>query len=314
MEKEQKKTNIIWKVVRKALQDELNVYAAQSAFFILMSTIPFLILLLQLMQFLPYGRTDVYGFFEILLPDYLLPLVTSILEELYSIPVNLFWVTTILAVWGSSKAMHTMCYGLDSISGIKKKRSWFQIRGWALLYTIVFALLILFILVSTVFWKSIITPIEEAFDSPFLSGIFSHGSKSVFDFVILTMFFIIMFRVFPSRKMSTVHNLPGALFASLGWLVLSEIFYIYVNVFAAGSMYGSLATIMFLMIWLYLCMYILFAGAEINDVLRRERRRQHKQEFRTRSMEMDRLAEEAAKQELSIDMDDLPERPSHGSA
>ena len=310
MEKQGEKTRIVQTVIGKVIVDDIGVYAAQSAFFILMSTIPFLILLLQLLQFLPYGRQDVYTFFEVLMPEYLLPLLTSILDELYSIPVNLFWITTFLAIWGSSKAMHTICYGLDCISGIKKKRSWFQIRGWALLYTIVFALLIIFILVSTIFWKSIITPVEEAFSSSVLSGLFSHGAKMVFDFVIMTLFFIIMFRVFPSRKMSTVHNLPGALFTSLGWLIFSEFFYMYVNMVASGSMYGSLATIVFLMVWLYFCMFILFIGGEINEVLRRERRRQHRMEFQSRARKMDQLAKDQAEKELSMDPDMLDARPT----
>ena len=102
----------------------------------------------------------------------------------------------------------------------------------------------------------------------------------------------------------------GALFTSLGWLIFSEFFYMYVNMVASGSMYGSLATIVFLMVWLYFCMFILFIGGEINEVLRRERRRQHRMEFQSRARKMDQLAKDQAEKELSMDPDMLDARPT----
>ena len=57
----------------------------------------------------------------------------------------------------------------------------------------------------------------------------------------------------------------GALFTSLGWFAFSTCFSIYVDVSASfTNMYGSLTTIILVMLWLYACMYIMLIGAELN--------------------------------------------------
>ena len=266
------------KVWRKCLRDKVGAYAAQSAFFILLSIIPFIILLLQILSFLPYGRNDILMMSESLLPAYLTPLLEDIIRELYSVPVSLFWLTSITALWASSKAMHSITFGLDTISGLKKQRTWFELRFWALLYTVVFALVILFLLVSTVFWRKLTSTVGGVLTFMQRFTFFNTQLKILFDFILLTALFLLMYRAFPKRKLPWREHLPGALFASAGWVIFSEIFSLYVN---SGSeqvtMYGSLAAIVLMMLWLYICMYLLMIGGCLNVVLRRLRIRKRRE-------------------------------------
>ena len=55
--------------------------------------------------------------------------------------------------------------------------------------------------------------------------------------------------------------------ASLGWTVVTFGFSIYVTYFNGFSMYGSLTTIVILLIWLYVCMNLVLAGAYMNKIL-----------------------------------------------
>ena len=65
--------------------------------------------------------------------------------------------------------------------------------------------------------------------------------------------------------------LPGAISCSIGWMITSSIFAIYFNTSHSFTyMYGSLAGIMMIMLWLYTCMYQLFLGAELNNLLHPE--------------------------------------------
>ena len=59
-------------------------------------------------------------------------------------------------------------------------------------------------------------------------------------------------------------QLPGAVVAAVGWSVITWGFSIYVDRFNGFSAYGSLTTIIILMLWLYACMYIVMAGAFLN--------------------------------------------------
>ena len=53
-----------------------------------------------------------------------------------------------------------------------------------------------------------------------------------------------------------------------GWFALSYFFSIYVDIFTDFSIiYGSLATIVLIMMWLYAIIYVILLGAEINVML-----------------------------------------------
>ena len=86
--------------------------------------------------------------------------------------------------------------------------------------------------------------------------------------VMFFVFFLFLYRFVPYSKSSFKDSLPGAIFTSSGWLLFSIFFSIYVNnINMKNSIYGSLQTIILLMLWLYFCMYILLLGAELNVYL-----------------------------------------------
>lgn len=65
-------------------------------------------------------------------------------------------------------------------------------------------------------------------------------------------------------------QLPGALFTACAWQLISFVFSIYLDIFKGfSSMYGSLTTIILLMLWLYMCMYAILLGGEVNALLER---------------------------------------------
>ena len=74
-----------------------------------------------------------------------------------------------------------------------------------------------------------------------------------------------MYKYVPNHKVNLISQIPGAVFAAVTWYVLSYIFSIYLNIFTSFSViYGSLTSIILLMIWVYWCMYAILIGAEIN--------------------------------------------------
>ena len=50
--------------------------------------------------------------------------------------------------------------------------------------------------------------------------------------------------------------------------MISFVFSIYLDVFTGFStMYGSLTTIILILLWFYMCMYVILLGGEINALL-----------------------------------------------
>ena len=73
-----------------------------------------------------------------------------------------------------------------------------------------------------------------------------------------------MFIAIPRKQVSLRNAFFGAALASAGWVLFSFIFSVFVENFANyATIYGSLAALVILMVWLYACMFILLIGGEI---------------------------------------------------
>ena len=107
---------------------------------------------------------------------------------------------------------------------------------------------------------------------PFLSKVveFIIRIRTFVTFVVLTVFWDLVYRFLPNRRNMAKTTLRKQLpvFTACGWLLLSFFFSVYLDVFKGfTSMYGSLTTIILIMLWLYGCMYIILLGGEINALL-----------------------------------------------
>ena len=222
MNKQTKRDRFLIFIVRlfnQSIEDRISAFAAQSAFFMLLSVVPFVILLLQLMRFTPYNQQDLMTLIMELLPeDFVLlesirNLISDILTELYSGSVSLVSITLIAALWASSKAMHSLSYGFDVIFAVPETRNWFVLRFWAILYTSVFAIGILAFLALTLLWKPIQTWIDGYL--PHLFFLLDPEIKWLILLSLLTLVFALMYQTFPAVNLHFRPMLPGALFAAL---------------------------------------------------------------------------------------------------
>lgn len=96
--------------------------------------------------------------------------------------------------------------------------------------------------------------------------------RTVMTLAVLTVFWDLVYKYLPNRratqKTTLRKQLPGAVFTAWGWLLISFIFSIYLDIFEGFSdMYGSMTTIVLIMLWLYLCMYVILLGGEVNALL-----------------------------------------------
>ncbi|MFP3367378.1 YhjD/YihY/BrkB family envelope integrity protein, partial [Pseudoalteromonas sp. SIMBA_148] len=71
-----------------------------------------------------------------------------------------------------------------------------------------------------------------------------------------------------SKRIKCLSAFPGAIFATLGWVLVSLAFSYYVGSFGNYSAtYGSIGGIIVLMIWFYLTGIIIMIGGEINALV-----------------------------------------------
>lgn len=264
---------MIWKIIGtvkafldKCKRDKINAYAAQSAFFIILSMIPFLMVFSSLLRYTSITEGMILEIIRRVMPDYIAPFIISLIDEVYSRSMGLISITAVVAIWSAAKGVQYMTDGLNSVNDLEETRNWFVLRFWAIIYTIVFLVAIVFTLLILVFGNSL----QELATKyvPFLEHAVLLLSKlrGLILLGLLILFFAVVFTAIPNRKLSFKSQLPGAVICAVAWYVFSFGLSVYVDYFNGLSMYGSLTTIALIMLWLYFCMYIMMMSAEINVV------------------------------------------------
>lgn len=80
--------------------------------------------------------------------------------------------------------------------------------------------------------------------------------------------FTLVYRHVPNRSSSFFKELPGAIVATIGWLIFTNIYYMIVNRSTQINLvYGSLTNFIMALFWLYFGIMIIFFGAEFNSYI-----------------------------------------------
>ncbi len=259
------------RLMDKCKKDNIGAYAAQTAFFIMMSLVPLMMFFITLVQYTPISEAMLLQWVHQYLPNYIEPFIITVLDEVFSESVGILSTTAVVAIWSASKGLHYLSNGLDEVNEIQEKRNWFVLRIKAVFYTFIFLVSIVIFLVLIIFGRSLEDVLIQYF--PVIGKVVSR----ILDFriLIITPIMIITvmmaFHSLPDRKALVNHKinfhnqLPGAVLCTVVWYLFSIGVSIYVGYFNGFSMYGSLATIVLTMFWIYFCMYILLLCAEINE-------------------------------------------------
>jgi membrane protein len=250
----------------KCKRDKINAYSAQSAFFIILSVIPFLMVFSSMLQYTSISESVILTIIDRVMPEYVAPFVISLVEEVYNRSVGIISITAIVAIWSAAKGVQYMTDGLNSVNDLQETRNWFILRAWAIIYTVIFLIAIVFTLLVLVFGNSLSRLAAKYI--PFLSATMNILAyfRGLVMLAILILFFDVIFTALPNKKLSFKSQLPGAVICGVAWYIFSFGLSVYVDYFNGFSMYGSLTTIALVMLWLYFCMYIMMMSAEVNVV------------------------------------------------
>jgi len=249
-----------------------GVYAAQAAYFFVLSLIPIMLLFVTMIQFTPVTRTEILLAVEQIFPSTVQEIIIHIMNQVYAQSGRIIPITIIVALWSAGRGVLSVTSGLNQIYQNTETRNYIYLRIRATLYTLLFLIVIILSLVVAVFGNSIHVFVHQHI--PFLTQVadIMIQMRMIVTFIILAVFWTFVYKYLPNRKdkagTTFRQQFPGAVFTACGWLLLSFIFSIYLDIFTGFStMYGSLTTMMLLMLWLYFCMYVILLGGELNVLL-----------------------------------------------
>lgn len=247
-------------------QSALSAYSGQTAFFLMLSFFPFIMFLFSLMRFMPLTEEEVLNTFLLIIPQSFEGFFSNILIDIYEHQLNaLLPFSVITTIWLGSKVFISLSQGLNSVYEIEENRSYIKIRFFSIIYTIVFAVMIMLTLAFIVFGNTLyffLTKYFPVLDKILLPIIIMRPLISLF---LLFVFFLVMYRFIPNRKCQARSQVFGAFMAASGWILFSYIYSFYIDHISNYSIiYGTMTIIAFLMLWLYFCMYIILLGGLMN--------------------------------------------------
>lgn len=255
--------------LKKLREDTVSAFAAQTAFFVILSFLPFLIFLLTLVKFLPIGPDKLLVAVQSVFPETLHDFIGVLLREvLQKTSGALVSISVLAALWSASRGVLVIIQGLNAVYGNKETRNYFRVRFLAVGYTMAFAVVLVLTLLLLVFGNRIYVHIQSMVPLLRHAAFLMISLRTVMSFLVLTAFFFVLYVFVPNRKSPhKTSEIPGALLSAAGWLGFSYLYSFYIDRMSNYSaMYGSLTAIVLCMIWLYACMYIMFIGAELNVV------------------------------------------------
>lgn len=241
-------------------------YAAQASFFVIISAVPFLMLIINILQAVLPVSQEYFISAIAMLPVQIQALAEDLVADFYTnSSVSLVSVTTVFLLWTASRGVKAISSGLKVVFNTLDETNYIKSTFWSLVYTILFMVSIVVTAALLLFGKYIAQLIEKYIPA------FHRVVELVLDlrYLVLLVFLILVFmsayKFLGKSKIKFRGQFVGAVLSSGFWLVFSYAYSLYVqNMGRMSYIYGSLAAVVFLMLWLWFCMTALLFGAEVN--------------------------------------------------
>lgn len=257
------------KISSNIKDDNISAYSAQCSYYTILSFIPFVILLITLIQYTNIEQQTLFDLISKIIPSSMNEFVLGIVKEVYSKSIGTISISIIFTLWSAGKGLYALIKGLHSVYDVtdKKSNSLIYLKVMSIIQTIIFIILITVGLILLVFGNSLISIIKNYFGAFENFNILSAILTEIIFIFATFIVFLILYKFLPKHKVTFKSQIPGAIFGAIGLNVVSFVFSKYLDIFKGFSItYGSLTTLMLIMMWTYSCFYALFLGAEINKL------------------------------------------------
>ena len=171
----------------------------------------------------------------------------------------------IATLWSASNGINAVVRAFNKSYDVEETRSFIVARGMSILLTIAMIFVFIMALLLPVFGREIGVFLfsQLGLSDEFL--VTWNMLRWLISLLILFIVFIGLYWIAPNKKLTCTSAIPGAIFATVGWALVSYGFSFYVGNFGNyTATYGSIGAIIVLMIWFYLTAFIIILGGEIN--------------------------------------------------
>ena len=276
----QKSAAVIKNAQRIFTMHEMIVYSGHAALCILMAMIPLLILVIAAVNRIPGFSAEQTAAF-ILDRIRLVPEVRTMLESMIhslnqqssSFVASL---SALAALVSASRGISAIQLGLKTMQ--HEQKHFLRDKGTALVFTLLYIVLLPSLLIFQLLGKTLldlITTVTSLLSLPDIASavlmVFEYSG--IFLVAVNILIILLTYAYLAGGNHDLKECMPGALFTALVWTLFTSAFSFFIPRFwKASSIYGSLAAIFLIALWLKIIIAILFFGMALNQAYADEKK------------------------------------------
>lgn len=252
----------------RVMYDEISLLSANLSYYFILSLFPMLIVALALT---PYFKIDQQFLLEKIqsyapgdLGDYLFDMISEVLNNKNN---TIITVGIVFTLWSASSGIYGIIIAFNNAFRVRDGRIWIVTKLISVILTALFLVGMFVALALIVFGKQLTYILFHKFNLD--EGYYNLWSVLNYSLPLLFIFliFVFLYTMGPNLKLKAISILPGTLFATLSWTIVSRLFGYYIDHFSSYiKTYGTIGAFMAFVLWLYITGYILIVGAEINAI------------------------------------------------
>ena len=172
-------------------------------------------------------------------------------------------VALLLALWSAAKGVKSLMAALDVVYHERENRGFFKLNLTAVLLTLAMLIVVPLSLAAV----AVLPALVDRLPLPDLAAVAARWLRWPVIALVSVAAMTMLYRLGPAHERPK-RSLPGAIVATVLWLIASALFSWYVSSFGSyNETYGSVAAMAVVMMWFWLSALAVLIGGEVNAEL-----------------------------------------------
>ncbi len=259
-------------ILKEMKSNDLIFFANNLTYKMIFSIFPLIIFLMTIIGYLELDISFLFNDSAFNIPKEFSDIINNFLIEVfYTKRPKLLQISLAISILSASSGFRSLIYGINRAYDQEETRNIFFIIFLSIILVFIFALIIISFSLLFVFNDIIIkilnnfTLISNTIDEIYRITTY----LSILVIMIISIMFIN--KISLAKKVSVISLMPGSIFTVLIWIIASKLFNIYINNFSKFSnVYGSIGSIIILIIWLNIISIVFLLGTQINSLINKK--------------------------------------------
>lgn len=255
---------------RRMVDSEIGNTSVVVAYYLLLSLFPLLIAVGNILPYLHIDPNDVLPYIAEAIPETIFNDLQSAIKSLLTQRSgSLLSISALTALWSASQSINALQIAMNKAFGVEQRKNFIIVRLMSLFVIVLLLTAVVGVVGVLGLGKTILD---------FLQPIFHFSTDFIDTFqtlkwpittLVLMVIMCLIYRVVPNARLNFRSIIAGAVFSTIGWMLLSQVFGLYIKYFSSKiASYQIIGSFIILMLWLNFAATIIILGGIINAVVK----------------------------------------------